>query len=102
MRALYLLLMAACLLGTVLPLRLLLGVRVPLPRLVLTLLPVVAVFSAWDIAAIAAGHWSYDPRQVSGWRLGNLPVEEIAFFVVVPTCAVYALEAVRKVRGWRV
>ncbi|WP_279580880.1 hypothetical protein [Fodinicola feengrottensis] len=31
-------------------------------RLVLSLLPTLILFGLWDIAAIAAGHWSYDPR----------------------------------------
>jgi hypothetical protein len=30
-----------------------------------------------------------------------VPVEELLFFVVVPTCAVLAFEAVRRVKGWR-
>jgi hypothetical protein len=29
-----------------------------------------------------------------------MPVEELLFFLVVPVCAVLALEAVRKVTGW--
>jgi hypothetical protein len=32
---------------------------------------------------------------------GGVPVEELLFFVVVPTCAVLAFEAVRRVKGWR-
>ena|SRR5947207_9235127 len=67
-------------------------------RLLLTLVPVVVVFGLWDVAAVAAGHWSYDPGQVLGLMLpGGLPVEELLFFVVVPVCAVLGFEAVRKV-----
>jgi len=70
-------------------------------RLVLTLLPVMAVFVLWDLAAIAAGHWTFDPRQVTGVLLpGDLPLEEVLFFAVVPTCAILGFEAVRAVRGW--
>jgi lycopene cyclase domain-containing protein len=55
-----------------------------------------------DIAAIAAGHWGYDPAQVIGIELpGRLPLEELLFFLVVPVCAVLAFEAVRAVTGWR-
>lgn len=89
-------------LGT-LPLEVFLGVRVyrRWRRLALTLLPVVVVFVVWDVYAIAAGHWSFDPGQTVGLELpGNLPVEELLFFLVVPTCAVLAFEAVRRVRGW--
>ncbi len=103
MRALYLLVLAGCVVGT-LPLELVLHTRVyarPL-RLLLTLAPVVPVFVLWDVLAIRAGHWTYDPRQTSGIRLGNLPLEELLFFVVVPVCALLTLEAVRAVKGWPV
>ncbi|GLI01376.1 lycopene cyclase domain-containing protein [Phytohabitans aurantiacus] len=67
-------------------------------RLLLTLLPVVAIFVAWDLAAIAAGHWTFDPEQTTGVVLpGGLPIDELLFFVVVPVCAVLGFEAVRKV-----
>lgn len=99
----YLAVLAFCLLGT-LPLEVWLGVRVYRRprRLLLTLLPVVAVFYLWDVYAIAADHWSFDPAQTVGLVLpGGVPVEELLFFVVVPTCAVLAFEAVRRVKGWR-
>ena len=99
----YLAVLAFCLLGT-LPLELWLGVRVYRQprRLLLTLLPVVAVFYLWDVYAIAADHWYFDPAQTVGLVLpGGVPVEELLFFVVVPTCAVLAFEAVRRVKGWR-
>jgi lycopene cyclase domain-containing protein len=102
-RATYLLVLAACLLAT-LPLELVLGVRVyrQTRRLLLTLLPVLVVFVTWDVLAVRAGQWDYDREQTLGGRIGNLPVEELLFFVVVPICAVLTLEAVRRVRGWRV
>jgi lycopene cyclase domain-containing protein len=71
-------------------------------RLALTVLPVAAVFVVWDLLAIRAGHWTYDPGQILPVRLpGRLPIEEVLFFLVVPVCAVLGFEAVRKVRGWR-
>ena len=99
----YLLVLGACLVGT-LPLELFLGVRVyrQWRRLLLTLLPVLAVFLTWDVLAIRAGDWGYDPRQTVGVMLGVLPLEELLFFLVIPTCSVLALEAVRRVRGWQV
>ena len=94
----YLLVLAGCLLGT-LPLEVFLGVRVyrQTRRLGLTLLPVLAVVLTWDVLAIRAHHWGY--AKLVGVRVGNLPLEEIAFFFVIPVCSVLALEAVRKVRG---
>ncbi|MGC9667303.1 lycopene cyclase domain-containing protein [Planosporangium sp. 12N6] len=67
-------------------------------RLLLTLLPVATVFTAWDVAAIAAGHWSFDAAQTTGVLLpGGLPLEELLFFLVVPVCAILGFEAVRTV-----
>src|SRR4051794_5979035 len=102
MRLLYLAVLAGCVLVT-LPLELVLGARVwSRPRrLALTLVPILAVFLTWDALAISAGLWTY--HRLTGWRIGNLPVEEIAFFVVVPVCAVLTLEAVRRRRPhWRI
>lgn len=94
---LYLLVLAACVAVT-LPLELVLGVRVYRRprRLLMTLLPVLAVFTCWDSLAIHAGQWSY--HRLVGVRLGNVPVEELLFFVVIPLCAVLTLEAVRRRR----
>jgi lycopene cyclase domain-containing protein len=95
--ALYVVILAACLIGT-LPLEFVLRTRVYArwPRLLGALLPVVIVFGAWDIAAIHARWWHYDPRYLVGITLpGRLPLEELLFFLVIPTCAVLTLEAVR-------
>ncbi|MCK9875414.1 MULTISPECIES: lycopene cyclase domain-containing protein [Frankia] len=100
----YLAVLLGCLLGTA-PLELFLGTRVYARprRLALTLLPVLVVFVGWDVYAIAAGHWTFDPRHITGVRLpGRLPLDEVLFFVVVPVCAILTLEAVRAVRGWTV
>lgn len=67
-------------------------------RLLLAVLPVAAVFVVWDLAAIAAGHWHFDPAQITGVLLpGHLPLDEVLFFLVVPVCAILGFEAVRAV-----
>ena len=67
-------------------------------RLLLTLLPVAVIFVLWDLGAIAAGHWTFDPAQITGVLLpGGLPIDEVLFFVVVPICAILGFEAVRAV-----
>lgn len=92
----YLLLMGLCLLIT-LPLELLLGARVwrrP-RRLVLTLLPLVVVYTIWDAAMIARGSWAYADDATTGVLLPfSVPLEELVFFVVVPICGLLTLEAV--------
>ena len=68
-------------------------------RLLLTLLPVAVVFVLWDLGAIAAGHWTFDPAQTTGVVFpGGLPLDEVLFFLVVPICAILGFEAVRAVQ----
>jgi lycopene cyclase domain-containing protein len=97
----YLAVLAGCLLGAVwLEPVLRVGVLRQWRRLLLTLVPVVLVFGGWDVAAIAAHHWSYDRAQTTGVLLpGRLPLEELLFFVVIPVCAILGFEAVRKRLG---
>ena len=93
----YLLLLAGCAAVT-LPLELS-GSRVYRRpgRLARSVLPVAAVFAAWDVIAIAAGVWSYNPRYVTGFALPlSLPLEEALFFLVIPVCAVLTFETVRR------
>jgi lycopene cyclase domain-containing protein len=98
----YLSLLVGCLVVTA-PLELLLRVRVYARwrRLLLAVVPEFVVFVVWVLYAIAAGHWTYSDDRTLGVRLpGGIPIEEVGFFLVVPVCAVLALEAVRKVTGW--
>ena len=95
----YLLLLGACLLIT-LPLEFVLRAMVyrrPL-RLALSLAPVVIIFSCWDIVGILRGHWDYNPRYVTGVQvILGMPIEELAFFVVIPLCGLLTYEAVGRV-----
>ncbi|MGH3743568.1 MAG: lycopene cyclase domain-containing protein [Mycobacteriales bacterium] len=95
MRFLYVGVLVACLLAT-LPLELFLRARVYARwrRWLLSLAPVVALFTAWDSYAIWRHHWAYSSTETTGWRIGNVPLEELAFFVVIPTCAILTYEAV--------
>lgn len=98
----YLLTLLGCLLVTA-PLELLLHARVYARpgRLVRTLVPVVVVFVGWDLWAVHTGQWRFDLRRTLGVRLpGGLPLEELLFFVVVPTCVILTFEAIRALRGW--
>jgi lycopene cyclase domain-containing protein len=97
----YLALLVGCLVVTA-PLELVLRVRVYARwrRLLLALVPELVVFLAWELYAVSHHHWDYDAAQVLPARVAGMPVEELLFFVVVPVCAVLALEAVRRVTGW--
>lgn len=98
----YLALMAACLVVT-LPLEFVLGARVYRRprRLLLALLPVVVIFSLWDVVGIVRDHWSYSPTATTGVLLGVMPLEELVFFLVIPVCGLLTYEAVGRVLGAR-
>jgi lycopene cyclase domain-containing protein len=92
----YLILMALCLIVTV-PLELL-GARVwRQPKRLLATVGIVAVlFSAFDALSIEQGLWTYSRQYTTGVKLaGTLPIEEIAFFIVIPICALLTFETVR-------
>ena len=95
----YLALLAGCLVIT-LPLELVLGARVwrrP-RRLLAALVPVAVTFTVYDVVAIAGDWWRYSPDYTTGWELpGDYPVEELAFFLVIPICSILTLEGVRAV-----
>jgi len=72
-------------------------------RLVLSILPVLLVFSIWDAYAIAQNHWKFDSRFITGINvIANIPLDEILFFIVIPICAILSFEAVRSARDWEV
>ena len=95
----YLLLMVGCLLIT-LPLEFVFGARVyrRAAGLALALIPVVIIFSIWDIVGILRDHWSYSPQFTTGVKLiFGMPIEELVFFIVVPICGLLTYEAVGEV-----
>ena len=96
-RATYLALMAGCLLVT-LPLELVLkaGVYRRPRRWLAAVGPVFLVFTLWDWAAIRRAHWSYSPRFTTGVEWLGVPLEELVFFLVIPTCALLTYQAVAR------
>jgi lycopene beta-cyclase len=100
----YMMLMGACVLVT-LPLEFVFDARVwrrP-RRLAVALGPVLAVFVTWDLWATGSGTWGFDPDYTVGVTLpGGMPIEELVFFTVVPTCALLTLESVRNILSGRV
>ena len=52
-------------------------------RLLLTILVAGTPFLIWDLLP-PGGHWRFDEAQTLPWRVAGLPLEEIAFFIVIP------------------
>ena len=97
----YLAVLVGCLAAT-LPLERLVGTRVLAQgrRLGLTLLVTAVPFVCWDLWAVAQDQWSFDDGQTIGVEIpGGLPVEEVAFFVVIPLAILFSFEAVVAVLG---
>ena len=70
----------------------------------LTLVPVVAVFSLWDAYAIQSDHWYFNPDKITGILVwGGIPIDEILFFIVIPVASILTLEAVKsaKPQWWK-
>lgn len=66
-------------------------------RLAIALAPVWVAFVVWDVWATVHGTWWFSDRYTIGLRLpGDLAVEELLFFVVVPVCGLLTLETVRR------
>ena len=87
----------------VLPLHRFYGLRVlrqPL-RLLVAIVPAALLFIVWDVAATSAGHWHFDPAQTFSPRWWGLPLEEYAFFVVIPLAGILTFEAVSVVASRR-
>lgn len=75
------------------------GVLRRIKRVVMSILPIAAVFIIWDLYAISRGHWHFDRNQVLGiFTPGGIPFEEILFFTVVPLAAIMTIEAVGVVK----
>jgi lycopene cyclase domain-containing protein len=97
----YLLVLAACLLITA-PLEALgAGVYRRIWRAARAVLPVAAVFVVWDVIAIAAHVWTYNPTYLSGLGIpGVIPLEELLFFIVIPLCGLLTYNAVDTILTW--
>ena len=96
----YLMVLASCVLVT-LPLEIVGGARVyrrP-KRLLVTLVPVIVIFSGWDLIAVNRGDWWFSARYTLGLHLASLPVEEWLFFLVVPVCALLTYEVLNRRSG---
>lgn len=53
------------------------------------------VFLIWDAIAVTADVWWYNSRYILGLIApGDLPLEEILFFVVIPLCGLLTYSAV--------
>ena len=55
---------------------------------------VATLFIIWDHLFTKAGIWGFNPAYTIGWHVGELPVEEILFFITVPFSCTFIYETV--------
>jgi len=52
-------------------------------------------YICWDIWFAGWGVWRFDPAYTVGFKLYDLPVEEVLFFFVVPYCCLFIYVCIR-------
>jgi lycopene cyclase domain-containing protein len=72
------------------------GLKIDPVPLAKALAPVFALFVLWDIAAVSLGHWQFGTDKMLGIMAYGQPVEELAFFIIIPFMYVVIWEACRK------
>ena len=54
------------------------------------------IFVAWDMLFTYWKVWGFNPTYVTGYYVGNLPIEEVLFFVCIPFSCVFTYHCLNK------
>ena len=64
-----------------------------LPAIIIT----AVVYLLWDSLFVYLGVWGFDRSYVIGIYLGNLPIEEVLFFICIPYSCVFTFDCLTRV-----
>ena len=75
-------------------------IRIDYRKALLAIAPVFILFVLWDVFATWRGHWEFGLDKMLGIVLLNQPVEELAFFLIIPLFHIVVWEAIKKYVRW--
>lgn len=60
-------------------------------------------FLIWDAIFTEKGYWGFNPDFITGIHIGNLPLEEVLFFIFIPIACTFIYEVCKHFfRSWNV
>lgn len=59
------------------------------------------IFIMWDMYFTYLGVWGFNEQYLIGYKLGNLPLEEILFFFCIPYACVFTFHCLYKIMSWK-
>lgn len=71
-------------------------IKIDLKKALVAIIPVLVIFLSWDIIATELGHWDFGFDKMLGVVIINQPIEEIAFFLVIPLFHIIVWETIKK------
>jgi lycopene cyclase domain-containing protein len=69
------------------------------PSLIYSIFIILIIFGGWDIFAVFRQHWYFNPDGVWHFKIVNLPLEELLFFIIIPFCCIFTWEAINFIKA---